>query len=496
MPRRVFPIDLLSTLGALALLSACASGSSSSTTSSGGASSTGGTPEYVDAGTCLNNGCANDSDCCTGFACSFGSCCQLPSAHVQCLLDSDCCSLPGDAGSTIPYCNPNGQCAPAPNCAQINSPCTNEACCPQPNGDVFCNPVNGLCAYGQATTGSTGGSTTGGSTGTSGGFGSSSGTSSGAATSGSTGTGGSATSWVFSWSFGVNEPCEQAGVSWVEVQLTGISTTLFPCRDPSGNEGATTPAPALTQTDYTLVGYDESGGTQLAAATGTTPVALGPTPVPVDLSLGDGGGSNLDLTWTFGGQSCAQAGVTQVDVGLIDPNNPVLDVDESVSCSSSLSLKGYGRGQYPMTFSASGSDAGYQATASVSANGVSDSLVQVDLLPSSTAASGDVLVNFDFGGEGCVAAGLDSVGLQLSTIRGTALAPAVVLGCDAGASYLFSSVPAAATGFLWVEGISQGQVQQLSNPQVVVSPGGTATYSVVTQLGNWTRPDGAVPGHR
>ena len=476
--------DLLISLGALALLGACASGSSSSTTSSGSGTSTGGIPGYVDAGTCLNNGCQSDQDCCTGFACNDQACCELPTADIQCLLDTDCCPIALDGGGpTIPYCDTNGQCAPAPTCAQLESPCADGGtCCPQPNGEVICDPVNGLCVYGEATTGSTGGATTGGSTGTSGGFGTS-GTSGSTGTSGSSGTGGAATTWVFSWTFGVNEPCEQAGVAWVEVQLTGVSTTLFPCRDPSGNEGATTPAPALQQTNYTLVGYDESGGTQLAEATGTTPVALGPTPVPVDLGLDDGGGSNLDLTWTFAGQSCAQAGVTQVQVDLQDPNNPTLDVDESVSCSE-LTLQGYGRGQYPMTFSASGSDGGYQATASVAANGASDSLVQVDLLPGSTQSMGNVLVNFDFGGEGCVAAGLDSVGLQLSTIRGTALAPAVVLGCDAGTSYLFSSVPAAATGFLWVEGISQGQVEQLSNPQVVVSPGGTATYSVVTQLGN------------
>ncbi len=120
----------------------------------------------------------------------------------------------------------------------------------------------------------------------------------------------------------------------------------------------------------------------------------------------------------------------------------------------------------------------------MSANGLSDSLVEVDLLPDAGhGSSGDVLVNFDFGGEGCVAAGLDSVGLQLSTLRGTNLAPAVVLPCDAGGAYLFTAVTPA-TGFLWVEGIFEGQTQQLSNEQIVVSPGGTATYSVVTQLGN------------
>jgi len=470
-------------LTAAALQCACAGTSTSSTTSGGASGTTTSTPSYLDAG-CVNGGCASDADCCSGFSCSFGTCCELPGSSVPCELDTDCCSVPTDGGgSSLPYCNANQECSAAPNCAQLESPCNVLPCCAQPDGPVVCSPLNGTCTLATGTTGSsTGGSTSGGSTGTSGGFGTSSGT------GGSFGDGGSETNWVFSWTYGVNQACEQAGVTWVEVQLNGNTIGLFPCRDPSGIEGATIPAPPLTQDSYTVTGYNAGGNLMLAQAIGVTPVADGPTSVPVDLAFNDGGPSNLDLGWTFGGQSCAQAGVTQVQVTLVDPNAPSLDVDEPAPCSSAgvegINLQGYGHGQYPLTISATGSDGGYQASASISANGSSDSLVQVDLLPASDAGSGDVLVKFDFGGEGCVAAGLDSVGLQLSTIRGTALVPAVVLPCDAGASYSFSGVPAPATAFLWVEGISQGQVQQLSNPQVVVSPGGSATYSVVTQLGN------------
>ncbi len=473
-------------LVAVVLLGACAGSSTPSTTSGGAAGSSNG--GYFDSGsqTCVNSYCLKDADCCSGFACNtvdqIDTCCELASSGVQCELDTDCCPISVDGGgSSLPFCN-NGQCIPAPNCAGLQTPCNLLPCCPGPLGTVICSPLNGTCVYASGTTGTTtGGSSTGGSTSTSGG--------SGTGTGGSSGfDGGPETSWVFSWTYGLNQACEQAGVAWVEIQLNGNTIGLFPCRDPSGVEGATIPAPPLTQASYTISGYNAAGSLVLAQASGATPYADGPTSVPIDLSFNDGGPSDLVLSWTFGGQSCAQAGVTQVQVTLVDPNEPALDVNGPAACSPAgvqgVTLQGYGHGQYPLTLSASGSDGGYQAGGSISANGLSDSVAQVDLLPSSDQTSGDVLVKFDFGGEGCLAAGLDSVGLQLSTIRGTALAPAVVLGCDAGASYTFSGVPAPATGFLWVEGIAQGQVQQLSNLQVIVSPGGTATYSVVTQLGN------------
>src|SRR5262249_46915647 len=152
-----------------------------------------------------------------------------------------------------------------------------------------------------------------------------------------------------------------------------------------------------------------SGSVQIAQASGTTPVASGQTPVPVNLTFGSGGPSAINLSWTFAGQSCAEAGVSQVQVTLVDPNNSALNVNENVPCSSNgvqgISLMGYGRAQSPLALVANGSDAGYRidAGATVSTNGLSDSLVQVDLLPGSDAGSGDVLVDFNFGGQGCLA---------------------------------------------------------------------------------------------
>ncbi len=244
MPREVARAARLAiAFGAIAMLAACSSTTISPATSgTGGGSSTGGLPNYLDSGTCLNNYCAGDQDCCTGFACNIGgTCCELPTSNLQCLLDSDCCPIATDAGSSLPYCNVNGRCVAAPNCAQINSPCVSEACCPQPGGEVICNPVNQVCIYSNATTGA-GSTSSGGSSGTSGGSGAGTGTSGGAGT-GTTGTGGSQTTWDFSWTFGVQEACEQAGVSWVEVQLTGDAPILFPCRSPAGNEEGATPAP-------------------------------------------------------------------------------------------------------------------------------------------------------------------------------------------------------------------------------------------------------------
>ncbi len=201
-----------------------------------------------------------------------------------------------------------------------------------------------------------GGSTSGGSTGTSGGFGTSGGT------GGATGDAGPEDSWVFTWTFGVSgTSCERAGASWIEIQLNGSTIGLFPCRDPFGNEGVTIPASPLSQDTYTLVAYNSGGNLSLAQGTGMTPFVQGPTGVAVNMTFNTGGPSNLDLTWTFEGQTCLQAGVTQVQVVLKDPDQPALDVSESVACSSAglegITLQGYGNGQFPLTLSANGSDA-------------------------------------------------------------------------------------------------------------------------------------------
>jgi hypothetical protein len=522
--------------GALALLAACSSSgtTSSSTTTGGAASTTGGVPDYVDAGTCINNACQSDSDCCSGFACNtvdtIDTCCEIPNQSnplITCQQDSDCCADP-DGGDQIPYCDAETQfCTTAPSCVPLGNPCAADGggCCSQAGVTVICDPVNELCVTcstpgfsclidanccpvtgnsvscvqegdggGECILGA-GSSTTGGSTSSGGATGgsTSSGSGSGSGTGGTGGSSGGSTGGIqtgvdFAWNFGVTETCEQAGVSWIEIQLSGNTVGLFPCRDPYGNEGATVSAAAFSQINYTLTAFDPSGAVTLAQANGFVSTEADITDQPVTLTFGSGGPSSLNLLWTFAGQTCAQAGVTNVQVEVQDPNDPSLGVNQSMACSGSIEgavLPGYAAGQYPVTLSATGTSASYQAMGSIFANGLSNVVMMVDLLPTSTVSTGSVLVNFDFGGLSCAASGLDNVGLQLAAANGNPLVPGTIVPCaDAGTSYLFTSVPAPATAFLWIEGISLGQSEQLANPQVIVSPGGTATYSAVTQLGN------------
>ena len=275
----------------------------------------------------------------------------------------------------------------------------------------------------------------------------------------------------------------------MEIQIAGGATLVVPCRDPAGNEGATLQAPAGNSSAWTLTAFDSSSPTPLATASGTALTsARAPTPVAVDLPLATGpAASALDVQWSFMGQRCAPAAVASVQLQLADPNAPALSVNAMPACDTNgldgTTLPGpYPAGQFPIVLTGDGGAGAYSGSGNISANGLSASTLLADLQRPNGSGSG-VTVHFSFAGQGCAVAGIDTISVQLSRANGTALAPPASLSCaDGGQSYLFNGTPGPGTAFLWVEGSSQGVVQSLANPQVLLPQSGYANYTVSAQV--------------
>ncbi len=443
-------------LSLLAACLACSSGGGAGTTTGTGTNTTGTTTGSSTTGgpACLATVCTSATDCAS--ACGRGYGCGLPFTDTCCGLNQTLCALGTDCCS--------GYCALLAN--GLDSVCANMPA--------------GTTGSSTATTTSTGSSTSGAATTT------------GATTSGSTSSGtsssGGAPTLAFQWTFGASQSCELASAAWVSLSLNGQAPKVVPCRDPSGLEGARVDASSVAGTlvSYSAIAYDGLLNAQLGQATGQVlaPVA-GTAAVPLTVPLASAQTSSLELAWTFGGQTLAQAGVTQLQLQVTDPHNPALDVSALLDGGGNgFTLPGYGSGLYPVALTGTGA-ATYSGTAAVSANGVTPALLLVDL-PAGTALgdAGALVLQLAtaFGGQSCAAAGIDTIAAQLVKANGTALAPAALVACaDAGASLTFAGVAAPATAFLWLEGLAGTQVQLLANPQVALFPAVSATYTVIAE---------------
>ncbi len=132
------------------------------------------------------------------------------------------------------------------------------------------------------------------------------------------------------WTF-AGQTCQQAGVDVVQVDIANelLTPNRFFCTDPTDGSlrvGVDLGAFLLGTYDLTLTGFDAGGAILYRSSRQFT--VQGDTELHVDLQPAAAG--TISLNWTFGGLTCAQAGVTSVrmsvDGGLITDQSGSVDV--------------------------------------------------------------------------------------------------------------------------------------------------------------------------
>ncbi|MGZ6125721.1 MAG: hypothetical protein ACXWLR_12225 [Myxococcales bacterium] len=145
--------------------------------------------------------------------------------------------------------------------------------------------------------------------------------------------------------------------------------------------------------------------------------------------------SEVVVYWTFGGLSCADAGVAtiQVDVAgeVLTPNQFTC-----AQAGQGASLGRYLYGNYQLTVSGFDANAAltYQVTQTLTVRGGSNNTFAVDV-PQVAATSGDVTLHWTFSGKTCAAAGITVVhasvdGIVLTDVNGAADLPCSQSGVD------------------------------------------------------------------
>jgi hypothetical protein len=360
----------------------------------------------------------HQSDCCTGTICG--------AAGLMCCID-----VGGSCTDYMQCCTLN--CTPAGVCATqfVTSSSTSGG-------------SSGSTSGGSTTAGSTGGATTTGST-------------SGGSTTGSS----LVQAIAFNWTFNGTQTCEQAGIGWIQISnFAGLPTQYVPCRGSDGVAGATFTYLPVGSTSYTLAAFAAGTGRVIYDITGNTTVTAGLTTVGVVFLLQvNPSGSNLNFQWTFnGGTGPCTSGA--LDGGVLVSVQSDAGFSQSFPCSTASAAAGtYQAGPYAFAITASWGDGGvaYQATGSATVNGVTDTTVLADLAPpGGSGFPGNLIANMTFGGQTCVAAGVDTLYFTLRDATGNVAgngnndssSPCVDSSGTLGGTHYFSQL---ATGTYWLE---------------------------------------------
>jgi hypothetical protein len=209
----------------------------------------------------------------------------------------------------------------------------------------------------------------------------------------------------------------------------------------------------------------------------------------------------------FNGQSCAKAGVKNLDFIITDTATGQTTADSAVPCNANgvdgmLVVPGYGglagatsigaAGSYPFTMFAPTTGAtNFFASGTLYENGYTGGLARIDLGPEPgvggpTAGPGTLIVDFAFGtGDGgCMASGVDQLQYFLTDETGALVAGSTAtLPCASPLSATFSGLNAPDLFFLNAFGLSNGAVTyELPQYALAVYPGVTRTYSVDVPL--------------
>lgn len=189
------------------------------------------------------------------------------------------------------------------------------------------------------------------------------------------------------------------------------------------------------------------------------------------------------LLWTFGGQSCTEAGVSQVNLevgGLMTPiDQPVMCGDGSHKTSFSLTA---GK-QYPYTLSATGTGGvQYQASGEIFASDLGRNTLHADLLPvSSSSDTGDLEIDFNFSAAeiDCTGAAVDEVHLYLVDAEDQVVPSSEKVVACGDLPVTIQGLPGPASTLINAQARRDGAtVYAIGVYLVAVSPGGTARYTV------------------
>ena len=211
------------------------------------------------------------------------------------------------------------------------------------------------------------------------------------------------------WTFGGHD-CATAGVATIQVDIDGevLTPNQFTCTE--ANQGASLGQFITGPYNLTVTGYD-SANNLVFQSTRTIQVLPGrDNVIQFDAAPTTG---DTAITWTFGGQTCAAAGVATVNVSLDDQvitdanNNPNLPCHSSGADGTTIGP--LSPGSHTLQLAARGNSGDYAAgpiNFTVTVGQVTPQ--QIDLAAAQpTTASADVRWNFQPGGGTCATVGAD-----------------------------------------------------------------------------------------
>jgi hypothetical protein len=233
------------------------------------------------------------------------------------------------------------------------------------------------------------------------------------------------------WNFQNAATCSEAGVAFVEVLVqnagdgTAVFDQIFDCTDGDTVIGGLVPG----KYKVTLNGLDLSQNIryQSLQTMGVSPGYNSLGTVIMGYSL-----ANISFTWSFGGQGCRDAGVSQVQVVLIDSEGDIV-LNLTRSCTDQgASIDDLVRGNYVLSLfgiDVTGTRM-YSYDAKVAVKSGENNLGNYDLAPVTSTGSLSFTWTFN-GGNGCQQSGVSTVRTVLASPSGQ-IVFASSAGCSAG----------------------------------------------------------------
>jgi len=224
------------------------------------------------------------------------------------------------------------------------------------------------------------------------------------------------------WTFAGGQSCAAVGVATIEIDINGeyIPNNQFACGSGSSLATGVDLGRFLTgRYEIVITGFDANQNPTYLLDTEIDVVASqNPNVFDLDVPLfaaQPGGEGELTLLWTFDGKSCAQAGVSTVNVKLdgtlVTDDNGNADLPCTEGAVDGVTIGPVDSGTHTVTVTATGSDQ-TNYSVSLSANVADQEETQLAAaLVSSNSSSGTATaeLSWSFAGMSCAQAQVDSV---------------------------------------------------------------------------------------
>ena len=210
------------------------------------------------------------------------------------------------------------------------------------------------------------------------------------------------------WTFG-GKSCADAGVSTITIDMDGerLTPNTFTCQE--AGQGVALGTFLLGPYTVTVSGYDQDNNL-IYQTTATIQVQRGQNKFLIDAKPTTG---TATLDWTWGGQTCAAAGVTSVQISV---DNSVITGAQGFPCTNSgvdgATIGPLSPGNHTIALAAYGAGSSYYAVDNVVVNVAAgfDTPVQVNVPAAQpTTASADVRWTFGSTGLNCQQVGVDHI---------------------------------------------------------------------------------------